>query len=372
MVRQKRNKNKAKFGKVNIEIHSGSYRLRFTDPSGNRKAISVCPVNTEDSFKKVEFVAKQIDSDMAKHKLGVPDTYDPTLGKYRPGYVPTERRVTLWDYWEDYKERSCDRVSNSRQQSWKLVDNVFLNISKKRRGDISHFKMVAEKIYSGESLRMIATNLNAALAEQNNYQKIKFDISKKIAKNRSKEAWSQEEIKEILNAFYTGISSHHYYPYVAFLAYTGCRPEEAIPLTWSDVHWDEGYILIEKVHTHGELRQGTKTGKVRKIPINSQLHALLTKECSLRNKLLFPAKKGGYLDQKRFNQRHFNQIVKGLFQSNLISKAMPTYNLRNSWITLMLKKGLDLATVAKLAGTSEKMILKHYWGADDSIAIPEI
>ncbi|NET40855.1 site-specific integrase [Okeania sp. SIO2B3] len=378
MVRQKTNKIKAKIGKVNIEIHGGSYRLRFTDPTGKRKAISVCPVSTEDSLKKAELVAKQIDSDMAKYKMGFPDAYDPKLAKYRPGYVPVEKRITLWDYWEDYKKKNCDRVSNSRQAtSWRMVNRVFGKIGK--NGTHERFIEVAKEMYSGESLRMIQTDINASL-EGSDIRLIRFDKPKKdyVKKSRCKEVWNESEINQILEAFrydkYSDKKGRHsfYYPYTAFLSLTGCRPEEAIALTWDDVDLESRVINIRKAYTHGHLKLSTKTGRERAIPVNDQLKNIIEGSRGGRTKLIFPSPSGSYLNHHNFSQRAFKRVISALYKEGLISKKLPPYSLRNSWITLMLKKDLDLATVAKLAGTSEKMILNHYWGANDNVVIPEI
>ncbi|MEB3340779.1 hypothetical protein [Okeania sp.] len=40
----------------------------------------------------------------------------------------------------------------------------------------------------------------------------------------------------ILNYFETNDKQSFYHPYLTFLAYTGCGPEEAIALTWDDIY----------------------------------------------------------------------------------------------------------------------------------------
>ncbi|MGD1714871.1 hypothetical protein [Dapis sp. BLCC M172] len=58
---------------------------------------------------------------------------------------------------------------------------------------------------------------------------------------------------------------------------------------------------------------------------------------------------------------------------NLYFCQINSSNLRNSLISLVLREtDIDIATTAKMTGISEKMILQHYWGADDSVVIPEI
>ncbi|WP_371357531.1 tyrosine-type recombinase/integrase [Hydrocoleum sp. CS-953] len=179
-------------------------------------------------------------------------------------------------------------------------------------------------------------------------------------------------MNEILKAFQE--KHKHYYPYVAFLAYTGCRPEEAIALTWEDIDLTQGIISINKRFTHGNLANGTKTNDGREIRINNKLKELLSQQqCQNKSKLVFPSVTGIYINQKKFNTRVFKPVIKQLKEAGKISKDLPTYNLRNSFISLVLREtDIDIATTAKMTGTSEKMILQHYWGADDSVVIPEI
>ncbi|MEM1002763.1 MAG: tyrosine-type recombinase/integrase, partial [Bacteroidota bacterium] len=170
-------------------------------------------------------------------------------------------------------------------------------------------------------------------------------------------------------------SPSYYYPYVSFLILTGCRPEEAIALEWGDVNWIDLTISINKAFSYGQLKC-TKNKKSRTITINPQLSSLLENDCPSKDqhRLIFPSADPGseYIVQKNFNSRHFKPRIEKLHHNKIITKILPCYNIRNSWITLMLKKGIDIATVSKLSGTSERMIIDNYWGADDSTIIPEI
>ncbi|MEM1169252.1 MAG: site-specific integrase [Cyanobacteria bacterium P01_H01_bin.35] len=373
-----------RIGRVSIEHCRGYIRLRWTF-EGKRKSLQVCPKDTVDGLQLATVKAKEIDSDLARYDLGL-EGYDESLAKYSRRYQKTvEQNLSEADWnlkqiWERNKELKKDSISLSTQaNSWKSVDKM-LQMVDCNQSSASSLVDGLLKSYSPGGLKrpfddiVAATNAWAKRNDiKNPWRDIKSLLPKsKKSSNRSKEAWPRDEINEIIQYFKITPKHSHYHPYVTFLAYTGCRPEEAIALTWDDIYWEEKYILIDKVYTHGQIKNETKTGKDRKIPINSQLHELLTKECPRVSFLLFPSMKGSYIDQKNFNTRHFKVVVNYLHENKSISKSMPTYNLRNSWITLMLKEGIDIASVAKLAGTSEKMVLEHYWGADDSIVIPEI
>lgn len=53
--------------------------------------------------------------------------------------------------------------------------------------------------------------------------------------------------------------------FVYFVVYTGCRRQEALNLTWSDVHCDDGYIEIVQAKSH----------EFRRIPISDKLSFIL-------------------------------------------------------------------------------------------------
>ncbi|NEQ39888.1 MAG: hypothetical protein F6K40_28020 [Okeania sp. SIO3I5] len=79
-------------------------------------------------------------------------------------------------------------------------------------------------MYSGDSLLQIAVDFNAALnlAENQVFQKLFFRVKKKLI-TRSKQAYSQNELNFILDAFL----GEWYYFYTAFLIWTGCRPGQS-------------------------------------------------------------------------------------------------------------------------------------------------
>ncbi len=294
---------------------------------------------------------------------------------------PDENNWDLNQIWERYKESKKDRAALSTQaNSWKLADKMVqvVNCSQNNANNLVDTLL---KSYSPGTLKRPLDDIVAATnawAKRNDIKNPWRDIKSFLPKspkssNRSKEAWSRGEINEILKVFKE--EHKHYYPYVTFLAYTGCRPEEVIALTWGDVDLNQGIITINKRFTHGNLTNGTKTNDGREIRINNKLKELLYGQdrCGHSLSLVFPSVKGTYIDQGNFNTRVFKPVINKLKEVGKISKALPTYNLRNSFISLVLREtDIDIATTAKMTGTSEKMILQHYWGADDSVVIPEI
>jgi integrase len=153
------------------------------------------------------------------------------------------------------------------------------------------------------------------------------------------------------------------------LALTGFRPEEAIALQWVDIK--NGQIIVSRAYSQGILKE-TKTYEARNFPVNSQLANLLQNLPKTQN-LVFPSPEGGYINQHNFGERYWKPIVKKLVAAGKVSEYLPTNNLRHSWITRMLRSGgLDIATVAKLAGNKPDTIMKHYLAAQiRGLVLPE-
>ena len=90
---------------------------------------------------------------------------------------------------------------------------------------------------------------------------------------------------------------------VSLLAYAGLRPEEALPLRWCDVGRT---IVVSRTFTHGELRERTKTGRVRAVEI---VDALATDLEALRPRvaapddLVFPSPTGLIIDLHNWRER---------------------------------------------------------------------
>ncbi len=214
------------------------------------------------------------------------------------------------------------------------------------------------------------------LMTKNPYSRLFKNIPKSQKSSRSRKCFEKHEIENILAAFASNefcskfsAREHSYYRgYVEFLALTGFRPEEAIALTWSDIKNSE--IIVSRAYSQGILKS-TKTYETRGFPINAQLDKLL-KSLPRTQNLVFPSAEGSYINQHNFNERYWKPIVKQLVDAEKVEEYLPTNNLRHSWITRMLRSGLDIATVAKLAGNKPDTIMKHYLAAKtQNLVLPE-
>jgi integrase len=291
--------------------------------------------------------------------------------------------------WQRYKVAKANLVALTTQKGdWPEVDRAlnFVSFECLEFSVSSATLLLAELLerYATSTVRKVLENIRATnywaieeeLLTKNFYSRLFKKIPKSQKSGRSCKCFEKHEIEYILaafasNEFVSKFSVHlhsHYRGYVEFLALTGFRPEEAIALEWGDIK--NGRIIVSRAYSQGILKE-TKTYESRSFPINSQLDKLL-KSLPRTQKLLFPAPEGSYINQHNFGERYWKPIVKKLVAAGKVSEYLPTYNLRHSWITRMLRSGLDIATVARLAGNKPDTIMKHYLAArTQDLVLPE-
>jgi integrase len=153
--------------------------------------------------------------------------------------------------------------------------------------------------------------------------------------------------------------------YVATLFLTGMRIGEMLALTWADIDWDRAEIHIRRVQENdGKTFEATKTeAGMRTIPIGATLRGMLLEwrdRCPRLNGDLhrvFPTRgkrqswpkprSGGGGPLLYSNYRV--QIWKP-FLERLGLPAVTPHSARHSYISTLQAAGIEVATVAKLAG----------------------
>jgi integrase len=301
---------------------------------------------------------------------------------------PSELNLLL--LWQHYKTAKKNLVAATTQKGdWSEVDRALNSVNPESLEFTasSASLLLAELLerYAASTARKVLLYARAAncwaieeeLLAKNFYSRLFKSIPKSQKSGRSQKCFEKNEIEQILavfasNEFMSKFSVHphsHYRGYVEFLALTGFRPEEAIALSWSDIK--NGQIIVSRAYSQGILKS-TKTYETRTFPVNGQLDKLL-KGLPKTQTLVFPSPEGGYINQHNFGERYWKPIVKKLVVAGKVSEYLPTYNLRHSWITRMLRSNLDIATVAKLAGNKPDTIMKHYLAAQTKgLILPEL
>lgn len=179
------------------------------------------------------------------------------------------------------------------------------------------------------------------------------------------DSFTEQERDAVIEAFKndkrSGMNYRHYAPVVEFWFLTGCRPSEAIGLTWGKVSDDCSIVSFEgSIQTVRGVQiwsEKSKNNKSRTLAVSSRVQELLR---SLRpetfnpNDWVFPSPKGKAINYPNFLSKIWHQIV------DPIKPDTTPYNCRDTFITLQLLKGVPSAVIAKWCDTSTEMIDRNY------------
>lgn len=406
-------KKKTKIGKVTIEEHCGYFRLRFTYPAKHRHELKVSKIS-EEGFATATKRARQINADIendcfdfdyirykpnggAKALNVVKDIVEESKIENTPPIVnepesqPAPEIISIMAVWNQYKETNKLIVGKTTQLStWKQTDNCLGKVSTEALDIKNNDLLVTEllTLYSVGTLERVFANLKAACNEAIRAKVISENpfVGRKLPKRtKSKiECYESDEIKVILEAFksdgymskYARIPHSYYYHYIKFCALTFCRPEDAIALTWNDIRTRSNgtFISFTKAYSRGILKD-SKTHEIRLFKCNKELVDFIKTIPFRENEhnLLFPTPRTkSYMDQRSWGRDLWKPVVSKIVADGKLYKYLKFYSLRHSGITRLVRAGIDIATIARLAGTSPEMIMKNYLAARDNIDIPEM
>jgi integrase len=152
--------------------------------------------------------------------------------------------------------------------------------------------------------------------------------------------------------------SEAYRPLPDFGAATGLRPEEWSALERRHVDRKRRIVRVEQKNVEAVIVPGAKTkGSVREVPLTGRaLAALDALTPRLDTTLLFPAPEGGPLNLDNFRNREWSLAVEA---AGVQTPATP-YDLRDTFASNALAAGVTVFELAKVMGTSVRMIEKHY------------
>lgn len=190
-----------------------------------------------------------------------------------------------------------------------------------------------------------------------------------------------KERDAIIDAFRSGSferfkGSHtQYADYIEFLFLSGTRTSEALGLRWQHVDFEKKVILLQEARvlaTNGKKeaevqKKGLKTQKKRILPMSSRLYDLLVDRktnCSDLDSNVF-----SNIDHHSFRGSVYRNVLGKLG----IAYRKP-YQTRHTFITILANNSdLKLHQVAKISGTSTKVIEDHYLATNvDILRIPDV
>ncbi|AKG21291.1 site-specific integrase [Calothrix sp. 336/3] len=385
-------------GSVKAILSNGRIQLRFHF-AGKRHYISTGYPDTPQHWKLAQLKAAELEKDILYERFDPQDLSKYTLegssrrSRFAPS--PQKNQPTLTQLWEKYVEFKRPNVSPSTlAKDYKNIERcVNLHLPKKSIADAVAIRdwLVANK--PANSAKRILTQINACcdwavksqLIESNPFVGMAADI--RVPKGESEDTdinpFSLEERDRIIEGFKSDRHYKHYAPLIEFLFMTGCRPSEGVALQWKHIVDDFGTIRFEQAVVESETglvcKKGLKTQKKRSFPVNPKLAGLLRSikpEDGTGETKVFPAPKGGWIDAHNLTNRAWHKVLE-----RIGVEYRKLYQTRHTFITaaletpIMMSDGkmrfLEAKDIAKLVGTSAKMIYEHYAGARKELFVPE-
>lgn len=381
---------KAKIGRINVSVsRDDTIKLRFTYPKGKRNDINIS-TNTDEGWLNALRVAHVINSDIEL------DNFDATLAKYSPrrsqALEIASREPDLLDIWERYKELNKARIAKTSQDYlWKDVDRYLSRVDKKLL-ELGKAQELLSYLLSTYAVSTVATMfrsalnpavnaaVNAELIKTNPFSKLKIPKPQK----KPPEIFTADEVQSIVAAFYSDEFNSKYSRYkhsnyahfVDILAQTFARPEEIVPLTHDDIKRKGGntYLRFNKRFSKGHLLNSTKTNEIRLFKCNDKLTQLLESIPKVKSEhnLLLPSLSKDYINYHRFRESNWRPIVKALVKQERVEKYLSPYHLRHTGISLLIREGFDLKSIAARSGHDVQTLIKHYLASRDDIDLPSL
>jgi len=222
--------------------------------------------------------------------------------------------------------------------------------------DIEYFKKTRLNTVSPVTLNIEIRNLKAGY---NLARKFKHstnnpftDIKQMKEVQREKMVFTEDEFDTLVNSIDIPLLKN----FVLIGMYTGMRLAEILNLQWKDIFLEERIIKVLNKENHT-----TKTTKIRSIPISEKLSPVLH---MMKNEQRDSYNGDKYIFQS-YTKRPFDKsFITTKFKYFIVKAGLPNYlhfhNLRHTFITQLLRKGISIYKVKVLAGHSSIKTTEGY------------
>lgn len=232
----------------------------------------------------------------------------------------------------------------------------------------SHIK----KVYN-----LIRKIFHKAYREEIISKDISEDLEQIPGYQKERRALTKDEIHLLEDVAY----NHQYGIMFMTMLKCGLRPQEIRALTWNNIDFNKNLIHIKSAVKAGTMKVDTTKSKagIRSIPIPIDFVDKL-KGIKKSSIYVFPAPvKKGIMQAKRFESAWKSVLrqmdIKAgakLYRNKIIEHKIDTtitpYNLRHTYITNLIEKGIDVKTVQYLAGhATAEMTLNVYTHVTDEM-----
>ncbi|MBX6369889.1 MAG: tyrosine-type recombinase/integrase [Rhodospirillales bacterium] len=318
--------------------------VRYYDENGVRRSPSGFPTKTA----AAEWLTAKLDEIAALRRgeaipvANRPQTVDALLdlflAKHGATVDPaTHRKLTrqLRQARAEFGSRRPDSINRLEVEDWRAT------LSPGARHDV--FRAFRQALTWAHARSLTDRNATAGIANPKRKRHERRAIT-------PFESWDEiEAVADELDPRYRAIP--------VFATGTGLRPEEWIALERGDLDRERRVVHVRRRFTGGELKDGTKTGAERVVPLRRRvLDALDAMPPRIDTRLLFPAPRGGYIDLERFRHREWAPALRAAG----LDRRGP-YTMRHTFATWAIESGVQLAHLAVIMGTSVRELEDTYF-----------
>lgn len=368
---------KERIGRITLEQFRGSLRLRWML---NRKSYSLTiGKDSRDTLKAARATAQIIDSDITFRR------FDSTLGKYGKNStvledvspIQTQQQIKLLELWEKFFNDKLTSIKPKTVEKYENFTKLFSKLGDRLTYDSLAVKEILLSTTTADRARDCLMYLGACcdwgvkrnLIEHNPFQGMASGMPKpRYLTDPHPNAFTELERDTVVCAFKTdqrpGMTYRRYAPLVEFLFFTGCRPSEAIGLTWNKISNDCSQITFDcsiQTLSNGKRikSKGSKNNTSRTIAVSSRIQHLLL---SMKSEYLEPEALVFHSPDSELMPIHYHTFSRRAWHSVVdpIKPDTTPYNCRDTFITLQLLKGVPSAVIAKWCDTSTQMIDRNY------------
>ncbi len=223
--------------------------------------------------------------------------------------------------------------------------------------DIERFKSErikqVNKTTANIDLRTLKASFNLALKWKFINENPCKDIKQFRIDEKELLCFSEQEIKLLINS----IEDLRVMRIVKFALYTGCRISEIVNLEWRDIDYKERVIMIRNKEGFN-----TKSGKSRKIPLTNNLLEIISELQNEKSKIV--NLNFDYLFTQctgiKYNRTKLSMKFKSYVLESGLSNKFHFHCLRHTFITNLIKAGVNINYVKELAGHSDINTTMNY------------
>ena len=323
-----------------------AYGIRYRDASGVRRRQS--PFRSQSAAEKWfrETILPQFSGEIV--------TTDITLAEFVPLYL--ERHAS------QVRPATLATLGDRLKHAHRAFGGVRLRELERMSSDIARWQTTLPERSSYGILQAFRQTLEAAVR----WGYMTRNPAKLAGRNRQP---SPRTVRPFTRAEVDRIAAAlppYYAPLPIFAAATGLRPEEWQALERRDVDPRAGFVTVARTVSGGVIVDLTKTSASRRqVPLSRRaLAALDALPARLDSPLIFPAPQGGLLNLNNWRRREWAPAVKAA------GVALPAriYDLRSTFASDALAAGVSVFELARVMGTSVRMIERHYGALLDGAA----